>query len=81
MNCPLDRGVYELMRQQGLCRPSLGQYLPKGIGIEIYTQNQQDEVATKLNTRPRKTFGFEPLLRYLKKRCTDRLNAPPCKRG
>jgi IS30 family transposase len=26
--------------------------------MSIYTQSQLDEVATKLNTRPRKTLGF-----------------------
>ncbi len=36
----------------------LRQYFPKGKGMAIYTQNQLDEVATKLNTRPRKTLGF-----------------------
>ena len=36
----------------------LRQYFPKGKGMAIYTQNQLDKVATKLNTRPRKTLGF-----------------------
>jgi IS30 family transposase len=36
----------------------LRQYFPKGTGVAIYTQKLLDEVATKLNTRPRKTLGF-----------------------
>lgn len=36
----------------------LRQYFRKGKGMAIYTHNQLVEVATKLNTRPRKTLGF-----------------------
>ena len=49
---PWQRGSNE--NTNGLLR----QYFPKGKGMAIYTQNQLDEVATKLNTRPRKTLGF-----------------------
>ena len=36
----------------------LRQYFPKGEGMGIYSQSQLDEIANKLNTRPRKTLGF-----------------------
>jgi IS30 family transposase len=36
----------------------LRQYFPKGSDLSQYTQQQLDEIALKLNTRPRKTLGF-----------------------
>lgn len=50
---PWQRGSNE--NTNGLLR----QYFPKGKGMAIYTQNQLDEIANKLNTRPRKTLGFK----------------------
>lgn len=48
---PWQRGSNE--NTNGLLR----QYFPKGMGI--YSQSQLDEIANKLNTRPRKTLGFK----------------------
>jgi IS30 family transposase len=36
----------------------LRQYFPKGTDLSPYTQQHLDEIALKLNTRPRKTLGF-----------------------
>ena len=36
----------------------LRQYLPKGSDLSVYTQEQLDEIAWSLNTRPRKSLGF-----------------------
>ncbi len=37
----------------------LRQYFPKGTTIAGLTQDDLDRVAVKLNTRPRKTLGFQ----------------------
>jgi len=50
---PWQRGSNE--NTNGLLR----QYFPKGKGMTMYTQDQLDEIANKLNTRPRKTLGFK----------------------
>src|SRR5690554_6856477 len=36
----------------------LRQYLPKGVDLAAFDQAQLDEIALKLNTRPRKTLGY-----------------------
>lgn len=36
----------------------LRQYFPKGTSLSQYTQQHLNEIALKLNTRPRKTLGF-----------------------
>jgi IS30 family transposase len=37
----------------------LRQYLPQGTDLFAYSQAQLDQVALRLNERPRKTLGFE----------------------
>lgn len=50
---PWQRGSNE--NTNGLLR----QYFPKGIDVSGFTQAQLDEVAKRLNERPRKTMNFE----------------------
>jgi IS30 family transposase len=50
---PWQRGTNE--NTNGLLR----QYFPKGKGMSAYTQFQLDEIANKLNTRPRKMLGYK----------------------
>jgi IS30 family transposase len=50
---PWQRGSNE--NTNGLLR----QYLPKRANLAFFTQARLDEIAAKLNTRPRRTLGFE----------------------
>ena len=50
---PWQRGINE--NTNGLLR----QYLPKGEDLNIFSQEELDAIAWKLNTRPRKSLGFK----------------------
>jgi IS30 family transposase len=66
---PWQRGSNE--NTNGLLR----QYLPKGTDLSCYTQAELDEIAAKLNRRPRKTLGFKTPAEVLDKTLIDAADA------
>lgn len=64
--------------QRGSCENINGlirQYLPKGADLSVYSQEQLDAIADRLNSRPRATHGFYPPIAVYRA-MLDKLNQP-----
>ena len=64
--------------QRGSCENTNGllrQYLPKGTDLSVYSQEQLDVIAERLNQRPRVIHGYFPPISVYRA-MLERLNQP-----